>query len=132
MASLLERIRTAALQYSVSSGSPAVTSYPLVDLLGSGSPLLFRWYDTQIIQGSRFPAVTAMVISNPPTYVYTGRTYTSFSRVQFVIWGGQGASGAAAAYTTSQAIYPFVDQLNLVGVSGLVQYNNIILADREA
>ncbi len=132
MASLLERIRTAALNYSVSSGSPAVVSYPLRALLGSGSPIIFRWYDTQLLQGSRFPAVSVMVVSNPPSYVFTQRTQTNFSRVQFMIWGGQGAAGAAAATTTSEALYPFFDQLNLYGISGLVQYNNIILQDREA
>ncbi len=132
MASLSERIRTAAIAYSVTTGSPAVTTYPLRDLLGSGSPLIFRWYDTQIVQGSRFPAVTAMIVSNPPPYVYTGRPPTSFARVQFLVWGGQGAAGVAAAETTSRALYPFFDQLNLVGISGLVQYNNVIIGDREA
>ncbi len=132
MASLLERIRTAALNYSALAGSPLVTAYPLRDLLGSGSPLIFRWYDSQLIQGSKFPAVSAFVVSNPPTYCFTGRTAQNFGRIQFVIWGGQGAAGAASAQSVADAMYPFFDQLALYGVTGLVQYSNIIMLDREA
>ena len=129
---LLERIRTAALNYPVLSGSPAVTTYPLRTLLGSGSPLIFRWYNAQLIEGSPLPAVTVFSVSNPPTYVFTQRTQTTFSRVQFVIWGGQGAAGVAAAQAVTYVLYPFFDTLNLVGIPGLAMYNNTIIGDREA
>jgi len=132
MASLAERIRTAALNYSVTAGSPAVTMYPLRDLLGSGSPLVFRWYDTTPIQGRAFPFVVMQEISNPPTYIFCSRLNTSFSRWQFTIWGGQFSAGVTSADQVSAVLMPFFDQLNLVGISGLSIYNNIVLSNRRA
>ncbi len=132
MASLAERIRTAALNYSVLAGSPAVVTYPLRALLASGSPLVFRWYDTTLSQRATFPAVVMQEVSNAPSYILAARLPTSFSRFQFTIWGGQYAAGVTLADQVSDAMLPFFDQLNLVGISGLVQYNNIVISNRRA
>lgn len=132
MASLAERIRTAALNYSVTSGSPATTVYPLRALLGSGSPLVFRFYDTTLVQKSAYPAVVMQEISNPPSYVLCSRLDTSFSRWQFTIWGGQFAAGVTAADQVADAMLPFFDQLNLVSIPGLSMYTNIVIANRRA
>ncbi len=132
MASLAERIRTAALNYSVTTGSPAVTTYPLRALLASGSPAIFRWYDTTLVQHAAYPAVVMQEISNPPSYVLCSRLNTSFSRFQFTIWGGQFAAGVTASDDVGAVLLPFFDQLNLVGINGLSQYNNIVLGNRRA
>src|SRR6185436_3862607 len=132
MASLAERIRTAALNYSVTAGSPAVTMYPLRDLLGAGSPLVFRWFDTTLVQKAAYPAVVMQEVSNPPTYIFCSRLNTSFSRWQFTIWGGQFSAGVTSADQVSAVLMPFFDQLNLVGISGLSIYNNIVLSNRRA
>jgi hypothetical protein len=132
MASLAERIRTAAIAYSVASGSPLITTYPLRVLLGSGSPLVFRWYDTTLDQKATYPAVVMTEVSNAPAYIYAARLPTSFSRFQFTIWGGQYSAGVTAAENVSNVLLDYFDQLNLVGITGLVQYNNIVLANRRA
>jgi hypothetical protein len=132
MPSLAEKIRTAAINYSVTAGSPAVTTFPLRALLGTGSPLIFRWYDTTLKQNATYPSVVMQEISNAPTYVFVGRTATSFSRFQFTIWGGQYSPGVDAADNVSAALLTFFDQLDLVGIPGLVQYNNMVLGNRRA
>lgn len=120
--SLEARIRIAAAAYA-----------PLLALLGSGSPLIFRWYDTTPPQGFAYPAVVMMVISNPSDYVYTSRLRTSFARLQFTVWGGQFAAGVAAADSTADMVCDFLDQLNLtaIGRSG-IQQNNIVTGNRRA
>jgi len=132
MASLAERIRTAALNYSVTAGSPAITTFPLRTLLGSGSPVIFRWFDTTLVQKAAYPSVVMQEVSNAPSYVYCARLNTSFSRFQFTIWGGQFSGGVTAADQVSDVLLSFFDQLNLVGISGLSQYNNIVLSNRRA
>ncbi len=132
MASLAERIRSAAIAYSVTAGSPAITTYPLRVLLGSGSPFVFRWYDTTLPQNALYPAVVMMEVSNAPAYIFAARLPTSFSRFQFTVWGGQHAAGVAAAENVTNVLLNFFDQLNLVGISGLLQYNNIVLSNRRA
>ncbi len=132
MASLAERIRTAALNYSVTAGSPAITTFPLRALLGSGSPVIFRWFDTTLAQKAAYPSVVMQEVSNAPSYVYCTRLNTSFSRFQFTIWGGQFSGGVTAADQVSDVLLSFFDQLNLVGISGLSQYNNIVLSNRRA
>lgn len=119
MASIEERVRTAAANYA-----------PLVALLSSGSPAVFRWFDTTLVEGVIYPAVVAMVVSNPPTYVYAGRTPTSFSRMQLTVWGGQWAPGAAAAEAVTNALLPFFDQLDLVGNGRTEQQNNLVVMNR--
>ncbi len=132
MPSLAERIRTAAINYSALAGSPAVTTYPLRTLLGAGSPLIFRWYDTTLKQNATYPSVVMQEISNAPAYILAARLNTSFARFQFTIWGGQYSAGVNAADAVSDAMLPFFDQLNLVSIPGLVQYNNIVMSNRRA
>jgi hypothetical protein len=132
MASLAERIRTAALNYGVTSGSPAVVTYPLRTLLGAGSPLVFRWFDTTLVQKAAYPAVVMQEVSNAPAYVLCSRLNTSFSRFQFTIWGGQYSAGVTAADQVSDVLLPFFDQLDLVGIPGLSMYTNIVLSNRRA
>ncbi len=132
MPSLAERIRTAALNYSLTAGSPAITTFPLRALLGSGSPLIFRWFDTTILQSAAYPSVVMQEVSNAPSYVYCARLNTSFSRFQFTIWGGQFSGGVTATDQVSDVLLSFFDQLDLVGIPGLSQYNNIVLSNRRA
>jgi hypothetical protein len=116
MASLESKLRTAAAAYG-----------PLAALLASGSPALFRWYDTTLVQGAVYPAIVARVVSNSSSYVGTGRLPTSFARVQFTVWGGQYAAGVAAADAVRDALVAFFQQLNLVGIPNQVMYSNVIL-----
>lgn len=114
--SLKSAIRTAALAY------PGLTN-----LLGT-SP--FRWYDTRRIQGSVLPAVAVQVISGSPTFVFTGMLPTGWSRVQFTI-SGSGADSSNALAVETQLIL-FLNQLNLIGINGLVQYPALVLLQRDA
>ncbi len=116
MASLESKLRTAAGTYGA-----------LTTLLASGSPVAFRWYDTQLPQGAVYPAVVVRMVSNPSSYVVTGRLPTSFARVQFTIWGGMYAAGVTAADAVRDALVSWLAQLNLVGISGQVMYSNLIL-----
>jgi len=118
---LEQRIRIAAAAYS-----------PLALLLGSGSPLLFRWYNGQLVQGSAYPAVVAMTVTNPPSYIFNRRLSTSYSLMQYTIWGGVGSAGAQAAEDVSAAMATFFDQLDLVGNGRQIQQNNFIQANRQA
>lgn len=122
MASLEQRIRTAAAAYA-----------PLAALLSSGSPLVFRWYDSTPAQGFVYPAVVAFLVSNPASYCFTSQLRTSFARVQFTIWGGQFAPGVDAADAVGNALQDFLNQLNLQadGRAG-IQQNNLIVGNRRA
>ena len=116
MASLESKLRTTAAAYA-----------PLLALLGSGSPVVFRWYDTTLDEGSVFPAVVVRMVSNPSAYVTTGRLPTSSARMQFTVWGGQYAGGATAADSVRDALVSWFAQLNLVGIAGKVMYSNTIV-----
>lgn len=111
--SLKAKLRANASSYS-----------PLTALLGT-SP--FRWYDTQLVQGSAFPAVVVFIVSNPPSYVLTNRMTTSWARVQFTVWDNDPESAGLVV----AALTNFFDQLNLIGVPNLTQYPNLIIADRD-
>lgn len=121
MASLEERVRTAAANYP-----------PLASLIGTGSPVQLRWYDTTIVQGVGYPAVVAFTVTNPPSYVFAARLPTSFALMQFTIWGGKSAAGVAAAESVSQAMLDFFDQLDLVGCGRAIQQNHQVIANRRA
>jgi hypothetical protein len=121
VASLEERIRTAAANYA-----------PLATLVGSGSPLQLRWYDKQWPQGSAFPGVTVLLVTNPQSYVFGGRLPTGWALVQFTIWGGPFAAGAASAESVAQALMNFLDQLDLVGNGRSIQQNHQVIGDRGA
>ena len=99
----------------------------LTALLGT-APL--RWYDERLNQGSALPAVVVTVVSDPPTYVATGRLRTGWSRVQFLIWGATPGSDSAFAVETQLLL--FFDQLNLIGIPGLTQYPNYVVLRRDS
>lgn len=114
---LKDRIRAAAI------ATPALTA-----LLGTNP---FRWYDTQLVQGSALPAVVVQQISGAPVYVVAGRLPNSSTRMQFTCYGVNNAAGMAALSNLVRALTSFFDTLNLVGISGLAQYQNFVVGDRD-
>lgn len=104
----------------------AAANSGLSGLLGSAP---FRWYDTQLAQGSAFPAVAAQVISATKLYVFEGRPSLSRYRVQFTIWGGQNAGGRDAADQTRDALFAFLDSFSATAPG---QYPNQVVMDRRA
>lgn len=93
---------------------------PLVGFL-AGPP--FRWYDTQLRQGTTFPAVVVTQVSNPKMYGFQARVTTSWYRMQFDIWA---QPDSAATDHVAFALFDFFDQLNLIGVPNLSQYPNLV------
>lgn len=116
MASLKANIRTAAASFS-----------GLSSLLGT-SP--FRWFDIRKPQNAGLPCVVVTIISGSPTYVVTGRLATGWSRVSFTIWGSTPGSSNASIVETQ--LLSFLDQLNLIGIPGLVQYPSNVVMQRDA
>lgn len=108
----------------------AAANAGLVALLASGSPAFFRWFDTQLPQGSVFPAVVIQAISNPRDYAVTGKLPTSWQRIQFTVYGTGNDSQNAEAVVN--AIEAFLNDFNGIGVSNLVTYPNLIVNDRDA
>lgn len=117
MTPVKDRIRGAAIVYG-----------QLPVILGN-SP--FRWYDRQLYAGSIFPAVQVAIVSDPATYCFTGRLPTSWSRYQFTLSGVNTEPGVAALVALEAEMMNFFDSLNLIGVSGLVQYPNLVVAARD-
>lgn len=105
----------------------AVLDAGLFALLGSAAG--FRWYDTQLKQGTTFPAITVREISNPEDYVVTGRLPTSWARYQFTIYGT--GNDSENANTVRNALATFLDTFNAIGIAGLVTYPNLIVGDRD-
>ena len=116
MTPLTEKIRNAALAY------PGLTA-----LLGGTNPNLFRWYQTQLKPSSAFPAVVALTVSNPSDYAFTYRMKTSFARVQLTVW----ALSPEDCASVEDQLEAFLDQMNLYGISGLVQNANFIVNARD-
>lgn len=103
---------------------------PLRALLASGSPEIFRWYDTQLPQkGARFPAVVVTQTNNPAEYVAGGRMPTSYVRVLFRLYGTGSDSQNADALAV--ALASFLDTFNGSGITGLAAYSNHIESDRD-
>src|SRR5262249_4173982 len=100
----------------------------LVALLGS-SP--FRWFYDSLPQGSTFPAVVAQQISSSNTYVLNSRLATSYTRFQFMIWGGKYAAGAAAREAVTEALKNFLDGFSGAGIAGLTQQSNYVVLERD-
>lgn len=99
----------------------------LAALLGSAP---FRWYDVQLRQGSAFPAVEVLLVSNPRTYVMAGRMPTGWARVQFTIFGlGPSSENADAV---AQALVNFLGTFNAIGIPGLAVYPCQLVGDRDA
>lgn len=114
--SLEAQIRTAALAF------PGLTAF-----LGGTDPNAFRWFDTQLLQGTAFPAVVVSIISDPQDYVFERRLVTSWQRVQFDIWSYDPEQG----YQIQEEIAAFLDQFNGYGTPNLVQYANQIVNVRK-
>lgn len=113
----------------------AASSYaPLVALLKNGAGK-FRWYDTQLDQGSEFPAVVVQVISNPKDYAFQNPVTTSWYRVQFTIWDhavvGQTGVSSGSVDVVFQNMLAFFAQLNLIGIPELRCYPNLVMGSRE-
>lgn len=102
-------------------------------LLSNDSPPVFRWFDQQLPQGyagpGKFPCVVVSTVSNPADYVVTGRMPTSWSRMQFTIYGTGNDSENAGLVVN--AIAAFLDTFDGVGKPGLVAYPNNIVGDRD-
>lgn len=107
------------------------SSFPeLQALLLTGSPAPFRWYDQQLPQKTVFPCVVVRIISNPSTYAVTGRLPTSFSRVEFRIYGT--GSDSQNADLVAQAVSDFLDVFNGYGiVTPHSVHANRIVGDRD-
>ena len=108
----------------------ALLNPSLVYLLGSGSPLLLRWFDTQLPQaaGTGFPAVVVSQISDPQMYATSGRLPTSWARIQFTVYGSGNDSQNADAIVA--ALTSFLDTFNGDGVTGRSQSPNYVISDR--
>ena len=116
---LAERMRTDA------------AAYPALQALLGTTP--FRWFADQLPQGTAFPAVVVTDISGSPTYVVTGRLHTGWSRMQFLIWGGQKATGATARTNVEAALLSFLDQWEGgIGIPNLSQYPNLVVLQRNS
>ena len=63
----------------------AAANAGLTALLGT-SP--FRWYDTQLVPGTAFPAMVCYRVSAVPLYVNVGQNPLELIRVQITIWEG--------------------------------------------
>lgn len=117
MSTLEARIRAAA-----------IADATLLSYLGDGnSPPYFRWFDTQLPEGSAYPSLVVQLIGGSETYVSTGRLPTGFSRMQFTIWDTDPEEGRAI----EAALLSFLDSLNLVGITGLPQYPNYVVLKRQ-
>lgn len=112
---LKERIRNAALSDAT-----------LLALFGTVSPASLRWYDTQLLPGSAFPAMVVQVISDPEMTANAGPLPTSFARVQFTAWADQTSAGAEALQAIHYAMVQFFATLNLTSAGGLHGPNRIV------
>jgi hypothetical protein len=117
MATLQAKLQTGIFGYS-----------PLASLLGlrgDGNPAV---YEAQLAQGSTFPAIVVLQVSNPKVYSTARRLETSWYRMQFTIWATSGESSRAVL----AALAAFLDQFDAIGIPGLSQYPCFIQNTREA
>lgn len=111
----------------------------LVNILGGGSPLVLRWYDTQLNQTANagLSSVVVRQITNPQMYVTTGRLPTSFAVMRFECYGAQSDAGSSVppdSVSTDllvQALMNFLDTFNGDGITGRQQSPCQVLSDRE-
>jgi hypothetical protein len=96
----------------------------LLAILGT---IPFRWYRDQLQQGSVYPAIVVQLISDPKSYVLTGRMPTSWARVQFTIWD----TDPERIPTTESALLDFFDVFNGVGPGNLPSYPVEVVNTRE-
>lgn len=91
----------------------AAADVGLQALLGTNP---FRLFDTQLDQGSAFPALVMQEISSPRNYVMEGQPTLARYRVQFTIWGGQFSQGRDDCDSVRDALYAFLaDNFSAVG-----------------
>jgi len=110
----------------------ALQNARLVYLLGSGSPLVLRWFDMQLPQsaGTGFPAVVVQQISDPRMYATAGLLPTSWARIQFTVFGTGNDSQNTDAIV--EALAEFLNTFNADGVTGRPGSPNYIISDRDA
>jgi hypothetical protein len=97
---------------------------PLTALLGTAP---FRWWNKQLVEGSAYPAITAMKVSGVPMfYNVGGRGPTTVYRVQFTIWEGLTPDDTDAVL---QALRTFLDTFSAVENTG--QFPNQIVMERD-
>lgn len=89
----------------------------------------FRWHDTQLPQQDAFPAVVVLIVSNPADYVFTGRTPTSWSRVQFTVYGTGNDSENASLVVN--ALQDFLVTFNAYSPRTLPANANRIVNDKD-
>jgi hypothetical protein len=117
MSSLESKIETAIFAYA-----------PLASLLAKrldGNPAV---YDTQLQQGSAFPAIVMQLVSGGQQYTFNSRLSTSFNRVQFTIWD----TNPEHARQIEQQLYLFLDGFNPAGVAAnLTSAPNFVVLTRQ-
>jgi hypothetical protein len=98
---------------------------PLTALLGT-SP--FRMFDQRLPQGVAFPAVVMEAVANPHDYVSSGQMPTSFSRIQFRIYGtGNDSENASLVGDTLIAFFATFDGPG----TGAIANPNYVVGDRD-
>jgi hypothetical protein len=111
---LKARIWTDASQYTA-----------LTALIGT-SP--FRLFDQRLPQGVAFPAVVMESVANPHAYVAGGQMPTSFTRIQFRIYGtGNDSENAALVGDTLIAFFSTFDGPG----TGAPTLPNYVVGDRD-
>lgn len=93
----------------------AAANAGLQAFLGS-PPNVFRWWDTQHVQGSTLPGVTARRISTATDYRMTGRNPFDQPRFQLDVR----AADPEVARSVAKAVLAFLDTLNLAVTGGTV------------
>lgn len=121
MTTLEAKLRLAALAYpdltALLTNVPSITNFPD-----------FRWYDVQLLQGTRFPAIVVQLISGGQSYSNYQRLSTSFSRMQFTIWDTDAQRGRQV----EEILFQFLDQFNPAGMrANLTNYPNTVVLTRQ-
>ncbi len=110
---------------TLAAASPALQAF-----LGT-PPAVFRWWDTQHVQGSAFPSVTAWRVSTVTDYRMQGRNTFDQPRFQLDVRDPDPEHGRSVA----AAIMAFLDTLNLAVAGGTVtgkQAPSFVLNVRDA
>ena len=105
----------------------AASNAGLQALLGT-SP--FRWYDTQLPQTATFPCVVVFQVSDPRNYEVRGQMSTSWSRLQFTVFGtGNDSTNASAVVDALLAFLRGFFAYN-AGANATQAANNVV-SDRD-
>ncbi len=109
---LVVKLRQAAIYFT-----------PLTGVLGTNP---FKWYNTQLYEGSAYPAIPAQQVSSVPVYSISGRNPLARARVQFTIWEGQRPDDTNSVL---EALREFLDSFSAVG--NPTQFANQIINERD-